>query len=304
MASDPLTGFDFDEAAGTMNTAAQKAADDHLLVQFFLHPQVDILLTEGGELPKNHPRVKELRQREAERLDILRKARPFEEPAPEHPGKDAPEAAKQLYAEKHAEWEAARVRHDDDLKLEATILAEHPENPKLYVVAPAGRPVYTEREFIRIIKPGDRDSVLEVPLDKDYKLRFAARYQQWKENNGGEGAIGTPLREVPFINSALREEMAFFGIHTAEQLVNLADNVKQHFMGINALQQRVQLWLGGTSGNAAIEKLTRESQAKDAELRALQEAVASLQQQLAGGKPGSTNVNATVERLAAEAKRR
>lgn len=282
MAIDPLTGFDFDAAAGTISREEMKTADDHLLVQFFLHPVVDFLLTEGGEIPRSHPRVKELRAREAERLAALRRA----EPAPEGA---TPE---QLAA------------YEEETKQRAAILSEHPENPKLYVVAPAGRPVYVEKEFIRIIKPGDRDSVLEVPADKEYRHRFAARYALWKEGNQGEGAIGTPLRELPFVNTAWREELAFFGVHTAEQLVNMSDSVSQHFMGIRALQDRVRRYIEGASGNSAVEKLSREVASKDAEMQAMRQAIADLQQQLAAGGAVAQKVPDIVERAAADSRRR
>lgn len=304
MALDPLTGFNFDEAAGTMDVAAQKSADDHLLVQFFLYPVVDYLLTEGGEIPKVHPRVKELRAREAERLAVLRRTNPFTEEPPEKPAADAPEAAKALYAEQHAEWDLHRKRHDDELKELSAILQDHPENAKLYVVVKQGRPVYSEKEFVRIIKPGDRDSVLEVPLDEDYKKRFFPRYRLWKEK-GDEALSGTPLKEVPFINSAQREEFAFFGVRTVEQLVSLSDTVKQHFMGINALIAKAQAWLDATTGgSSAIARLQADAEAKDGELAALRQAVADLQKQLASkGAVAEPSVEATVERLQRESGR-
>jgi hypothetical protein len=310
MSRDPLTGFDFDEAAGTMELSARKAADDHLYVQFFLHPYPDILLTEGGELPKTHPRVKELRARELERLELLRRANPFDEPMPESTPAGAPESAAKMAAELRADWELRRKQHDDDIKSKAMILLDHPDNPKLYLVARQDRLVYTEREFIRIIKPGDRDSILEVPLDSDpdYKKRFAARYLQWRDGVQGAGAVGTPLREVPFLNSAQREEFAFFAVNTAEQLVNMNDGVAQHFMGIRELQRKVRAWLEATHGLVpAVEQMQAQLASKDAEMQAMRQAISDLQARLVSSgevapPTGDAAVAATVERIAAEAR--
>ena len=150
-----------------------------------------------------------------------------------------------------------------------------------WVVEPAGRPIYTNIEWVRIIAPGNRNNIIERPLDEVDRKRFAKRYSNWKTRSDTAALVGTPLSEVPFVDAARRQELAFFNIHTAEQLVELPETVAQQFMGMHTLQARVKHWLEGTSGNAHIEKLAQEAKAKDAEISAQREAIRKLQEQVA-----------------------
>lgn len=150
-----------------------------------------------------------------------------------------------------------------------------------FVVEPAGRLICRDVEFIRIITPGDRNKIVERPIEDADKKRFARRYENWRMGQATAGMIGTPLSEIPFITAAQREEMGFFNIHTAEQLVEMPETVAQKFMAVHQLQARVRQWLEGASSAAAAEKLASEKRAADAELQATRDALRKLQAEFA-----------------------
>jgi hypothetical protein len=175
-----------------------------------------------------------------------------------------------------------KVKEAEKLGLTIT---EYEEDDKYVVIEPAGRQVYRRVEFIRIIIPGSRDNIIEKPLEPDYKARFADRYARWKKGEES-GAIGTPIKEIPFIDCAMREELAYFGVHTAEQLLGMPEPAAQKFMGVHTLQEKVKRWMSALQGDAT-KNYERDLQAKEAEMAAMRQALAELQSQLAslGAKP-------------------
>ena len=168
-----------------------------------------------------------------------------------------------------------KVKEAEKLHLE---MHEWEEDSKFVVIEPAGRNIYREVDFVRIIIPGNRDNINERALTPDDKLRFADRYARWKK--GEDENLGTPVKEIPFINAAQREELAFFGIHSAEQLLSASDQVTQKFLGFRALQQKVQRWQEALAGDGT-KNIERALAEKDAELQGMKQAIAELQAQLA-----------------------
>lgn len=171
----------------------------------------------------------------------------------------------------------------DKLKELGCAIKSHPVKDlrdRLVVVIPCGRPIYEEVEWIRIMIPGDRDRIIERPANAVDKRRFADRYEMWKKNTQGEGAIGTPISELPFINSAQREEFRHFGVHTAEQLVGMSDAVAGKFLGINQLKERTKRYIEAASGKAQAEIINSELKARDAKIDDLMATVAALQAKL------------------------
>jgi hypothetical protein len=142
--------------------------------------------------------------------------------------------------------------------------------------AKEGRPIFDDVEMIRIMVPGDKDSMICRPIHPDDKQRFSRQYQSWKANNDGDVIEGTPLSEWPVITRAQVEELKFFNVRTVEQLANISDAHSQKFMGIQMLKQRAKDFLEAAGGAAIGTELRRELEAKDAELEVLKQAVESL----------------------------
>lgn len=121
-----------------------------------------------------------------------------------------------------------------------------------------GRPIFEEREFVKILIPGDRRAMVVEPVNDDHKARWPSEYAAFKA--GQEAPIeGTPLTEwaVSSMNKARAEELAYFNIKTVEQLAQVNDNQLQNLgMGARELRERAKTWLEiAQNGSAPIEKL-------------------------------------------------
>lgn len=136
-----------------------------------------------------------------------------------------------------------------------------------------GRPIFEEREYIMIMVPGDKDSIVHRPaLDSD-KRRFADRYDRWKQKVGHEVNTGTPLKMVPWLNSSQVKEMEYFNVYTLEQLAALSDTHAQKFIGINSLRQRAKDAVQAAKEAAPLSAIRAEIEAKDEQLAAALQAI-------------------------------
>lgn len=159
--------------------------------------------------------------------------------------------------------------------------------PKLQTGASreAGRAIYKEVDFIRIMVPGDKLTVIEREVDEIDRRRFAARYEKWLAG-AGNAVEGTPLSSLPKMTPSKVEEYKFFNVHTVEQLAAAPDSLGQKFMGFNGDKQAAQAFLEIAKGNAPIAKMNEELKARDSKIEDLQAQIDALME-LAKVKKGS-----------------
>lgn len=92
-----------------------------------------------------------------------------------------------------------------------------------------GRKCFKEREFVKIMVPGDRHNVLDRPVQvtgripTDDRMRFATQYARFKQNLEQKAHDGTPLVLWPQMPGPMAKELEFMNVYTVEQLANLAD---------------------------------------------------------------------------------
>lgn len=149
--------------------------------------------------------------------------------------------------------------------------------PKLMAHASreAGRAIYKEVDYIRIMVPGDKLTVIERELDEIDRRRFASRYEKWLAG-AGNAIEGTPLASLPNMTPAKVEEYKFFNIHTVEQLAGAPDSLGQKFMGFNGDKRAAQAFLDLAKGNAPLEKMNEELKVRDAQIEDLRAQVDAL----------------------------
>ncbi len=141
--------------------------------------------------------------------------------------------------------------------------------------AKAGRPIFEDREMVRIAFPGDSKREHVAPAHEmhyvshhrrqmTYAERFADRYRLFKEQTGDQ-VVGTPISQLPFLTEARRAELKAAGIKTAEQLAGLPDvTIKKMGMGTREFVNQAQAFLKaaqGTSQVAAMQKQIDELKA-------------------------------------------
>lgn len=152
-----------------------------------------------------------------------------------------------------------------------------------YKSAQAGRAVYDEKDFIKIHVPGDKNNVVDRPLDTLDKIRFGDKYEKWKAGQQ-EAISGTPLSAMPTMTPGKVAEYEYFNIKTIEQLSGAPDNLGQKMMGFNADKARAKAFLDAAAGNAPIEKMNAELAKRDEEIETLKAQMAALMTSTKGRK--------------------
>lgn len=157
---------------------------------------------------------------------------------------------------------------------------EYESDSKLFVVfyrgaklndqktSEAGRPVHDDVDFIRIVVPGQRDTVV-AEADYSYQQRFPKQWAQYKANAEQFGS-GTPLSEVTWLTPAQIADMRAMNIRTVEQLAAVPDSNAHAVMGFHGLKQRAVAYLEAAAGNAPLIKLQSELEKRDAQIAELQ----------------------------------
>lgn len=140
----------------------------------------------------------------------------------------------------------------------------------------AGRPIFEERDFIKIITPGSRDSMVAPVREGDsYTERFPAQWSRYKRNQD-QNVSGTPLSQLPWMTVSQVAEFNAVGCKTAEQLVGMADAMAGKFMGFHQIKQRTQAYLDAAKDAAPALKLQAELEKRDAQIAQLQAQVAAM----------------------------
>lgn len=123
-----------------------------------------------------------------------------------------------------------------------------------------GHPIFEDREFVRIIIPGDRLASAVEPVSDEHRARWPEAYAAFKA--GMEAPLeGTPLREWPLITASQAKELAHFNIFTVEHLAAVNDTQLQHLgMGMRTLRENAKKTLEiAASGTAPLARLVNDN---------------------------------------------
>ena len=92
----------------------------------------------------------------------------------------------------------------------------------------AGRPIFKEFDFVRIMIPGDNLTEIDTYAQESHKQRFPrqwAHYQNQVANH--EDIIGTPLDQWPQITRSQADELRGLKFHTVESIADCSDQQLQ-----------------------------------------------------------------------------
>ena len=125
-----------------------------------------------------------------------------------------------------------------------------------------GRPIYEEQEFVEILIPGDRRSMVVERVNDEHKARWPREYEAFKA--GREAPLeGTPLRNWPNsqMTTARVEELVYFNIRTVEELAAVSDlHLPNLGMGGRSLRQAAITFLEvSAKGTAPLERMVAEN---------------------------------------------
>jgi len=137
----------------------------------------------------------------------------------------------------------------------------------------AGHPIFDEVPFVRIIVPGDRNTVIDTTVDNTHKTRFPRAWAQFQAN-AEQTCSGMPIREWPAITRSVAEELAHLNVHTVEQLAELADVFGARIMGFHDLRRKAVAFVALSKDTSHVQKLAAANQALQTQIDALTAQVA------------------------------
>lgn len=135
-----------------------------------------------------------------------------------------------------------------------------------------GRPIFDDVEHVRILQPGNKESIVVRPVDDMDRRRFRKQYEDWKADRD-RPREGTPLDQWPVLTKGQVEELRYFHVTTVEDLANLSDSNAQKFAGINMLRRQAQAFVEQAKEGAAAQKLATELEQRDNEITSLKQAI-------------------------------
>lgn len=139
-----------------------------------------------------------------------------------------------------------------------------------------GRPIFEDRDWIRIAPPGDPTTMIEREVREDDKARFRAVWERYK---AGQEMVpdGTPIESWPRITRAQAEELRHMRCHTVEQLAHMSDTQCQRAgAGIMALRKEALAFLETAKNTAAAQRFAAENERLRQEIEDLKAQFAEL----------------------------
>jgi hypothetical protein len=143
-----------------------------------------------------------------------------------------------------------RYAHDD--KLYVVFYNKPVQNG--YKTEQEGRPIFDDVPHVRIHVPGDKTSVVDVPVDDTHKMRFATRWAKFQQGMA-QAVEGTPVEQWPLLTAGQAMEFKALNVMTVEQLSGMSDAAAQRFMGGHELRRKAQAFLATAKDSAEAQRL-------------------------------------------------
>jgi hypothetical protein len=143
-----------------------------------------------------------------------------------------------------------------------------------------GRPFFRDQEYVRIVTPGERNTVFFQPATDLHKKRFPKAYAAFKAGTV-HAEQGTPLEHWPLMTRGSVMSFKAIGVHTVDALAAVHDgNIEALGTGGRELREKARAFLKQAEDSAAVQKLAAEKQAMADQMRAMQAQIADLASRL------------------------
>jgi hypothetical protein len=141
--------------------------------------------------------------------------------------------------------------------------------------AEAGRPIFEPEERIEILTAGDKDVIVDRPVDPVERYLYRDKYIAFKRGLAQE-ATGTMLSAWGGVSPERVREYEFARVRTVEQLAEVPDSAIQGLgMGALAERQKAREYIEVMKGNAPLQALRSENEAMKTRLEALERLAAN-----------------------------
>ena len=172
--------------------------------------------------------------------------------------------------------------HNPDDRLAVRFFVKPEQNN--YQSQQEGRPIYEDREFVRIEVPGDAKTIIETYVRDEHKLRFPRQWMAFAMNRENP-ETGTPLSEWPQVTASQSEMLKAQKFRTVESIANASDLQLQSIgmiagMAPMSFRERARAFLAAASGTADVQRMAAELVERDQKLAEQAEALRLLQEQV------------------------
>ena len=157
----------------------------------------------------------------------------------------------------------------------------------------AGRPIFKEFDFVRIMIPGDNLTEIDTYAQESHKQRFPRQWAHYQNQmSSHEDVIGTPLDQWPQVTRSQAEELRGLKFHTVESIADCSDQQLQRIgmvagMSPHNFREKAKAFLNLANDSAEVAQREAELQAlraendkikaeTDAKLAAMQEQMSAL----------------------------
>jgi len=171
----------------------------------------------------------------------------------------------------------------------------------------AGRPIFKEFDFVRIMIPGDNLTEIDTYAQESHKQRFPRQWAHYQNQvSSHEDIVGTPLDQWPQVTRSQAEELRGLKFHTVESIADCSDQQLQRIgmvagMSPHNFRLKAKAYLNLATNSAEVAQREAELQAlrqendkikaeTDAKLAAMQEQMSALLAAVAKPKTRKTKV--------------
>ena len=159
--------------------------------------------------------------------------------------------------------------------------------------AEAGRPIFKEFDFVRIMIPGDNLTEIDTYAQESHKQRFPRQWAHYLNQTAGhQDIVGTPLDQWPQVTRSQAEELRGLKFYTVEAIADCSDQQLQRIgmvagMSPHNFRLKAKAFLNLANDSAEVAQRESELQAlkeenakikaeTDAKLTAMQEQMSAL----------------------------
>jgi hypothetical protein len=157
----------------------------------------------------------------------------------------------------------------------------------------AGRPIFKEFDFVRIMIPGDNLTEIDTYAQESHKQRFPRQWAHYQNQVvGHQDIVGTPLDQWPQVTRSQADELRGLKFHTVESIADCSDQQLQRIgmvagMSPHNFRLKAKAFLNLANDSAEVAQREAELQAlrsendkikaeTDAKLAAMQEQMSAL----------------------------
>lgn len=177
------------------------------------------------------------------------------------------------------ERKAGEPQHADQILVGFTLY--HAEDDAQSALA--GHPCYVELEFVKIVVPGDKNTMIFQPADDGHRRNYPQAYAAFKAGEKKptleDGDI--PITEWPVINRATAMTLKAAHIYSVKTLAQLQEtHLEKLGYNMRELQAKAKVWFDQAKGAAVATKAAAENEGLKAQIAALQAQMTALATQV------------------------